>query len=56
MLSNIIAAIMCVIAIVAGIFAWWIEKGGLSEDPKKDEDKTDTETEENERAEEDEKN
>lgn len=56
MLSNIIVAIMFVIAIAAGIFGWWMENGGLSEDPKKDDDKKDIETEETERVEEDEKN
>ena len=55
MLSNILVAIMCVIALAAGIFGWWMENGGLSENPKKDEDKEDTETEEAERAKEDEK-
>ena len=38
MISNIIVAIMCVIAIAAGIFGWWMEKGGLSEEHKKDDD------------------
>ena len=56
MLSNIIVAIMFVIAIAAGIFGWWMENGGLSEDPKKDDDNKDIETEETERVEEDEKN
>lgn len=55
MLSNILVAIMCVIALAAGIFGWRMENGGLSENPKKDEDKEDTETEEAERAKEDEK-
>ena len=36
MISNILVAVMCVIAVSAGIFGLWIEKGGLSEDEEKD--------------------
>ena len=52
MISNILAAIMCVIALAAGIYGWWMENGGS----KKGGDKKDTKTEETERAKEDEKN
>ena len=56
MLSNILVAIMCVIAIAAGIFGWWMENGGLSEDPKKDEDIKNNDIEETEGKGDDEKN
>lgn len=56
MISNIIVAIMCVIAIAAGIFGWWMENGGLSEDPKKDEDIKNNDIEETEGKGDDEKN
>jgi len=48
MISNIIVAIMSVIALAAGIFGWWIENGGSSEDPKKDEDIKNNDIEETE--------
>lgn len=56
MLSNIIVAIMCVIAAAAGIFVWRIESGGLSKDAKKTDDKKDAATEKIEGIGEDEKN
>jgi len=56
MLSNISVGIMCVIAIAAGIFGWWMENGGLSEDSKKDDDIKDNDIEETEGKSEDEKN
>ena len=49
MLTNIIVAIMSVIAIAAGIWGWWLENGGLSEDSKKDDDIKDNDIEETER-------
>lgn len=36
---NILVAIMCIIAVSAGVWAWWIENGGSSK--KQDEDKND---------------
>ena len=36
MFSNILVAIMCVIAIAAGIWGQWLENDGLSENSKKD--------------------
>ena len=49
MFSNILVAIMSVIAIAAGIWGWWLENGGLSEDSKKDDDIKDNDIEEIER-------
>ena len=49
MLTNIIVAIMSVIAIAAGIWVWWLENGGSSEDFKKDDDIKDNDIEETER-------
>ena len=31
MLMNIVAGIMCVICVAAGIWGWWFENGGRSE-------------------------
>ena len=56
MLTNIIVAIMSVIAIAAGIWGWWLENGSSSEDSKKDDDIKDNDIEEIERKSEDEKN
>ena len=56
MLSNIIVAIMCVIAIAAGIWGWWMENGGSSETSKKDEDIKNNRIEETEGKGDDEKN
>ena len=56
MISNIMVAIMSVIAIEACIFGWWIENGGSSEDPKKDEDIKNNDIEETEGKGDDEKN
>ncbi len=56
MLTNIIVAIMSVIAIAAGIWVWWLENGGLSEDSKKDDDIKDNDIEETEGKSKDEKN
>lgn len=39
MLSNILVAIMCVIALAAGVFGWWMENG--SSDNKQGENKND---------------
>ena len=39
MLSDIIVAVMCVIAFAAGFFVWRMESAGTSVDQKKDEDK-----------------
>ena len=50
MLSNIVIAIMCLIVLAAGIWGWWIENGGSSDDPNL------IETDETERIKEDEKN
>ena len=41
MLSNILVAIMCVIALAAGVFGWWMENGGS--DKKQKENKSDEE-------------
>ena len=30
MFSNILVGIMCVLAVAASIFGWWLENGGLS--------------------------
>lgn len=56
MFTNILVAIMCVIAIAAGIWGWWLENGGLSEDSKKDDDIKDNDIEETEGKSKDEKN
>mgnify|MGYP003442436537 FL=1 len=56
MLTNIIVAIMSVIAIAAGIWVWWLENGGSSEDSKKDDDIKDNDIEETEGKSKDEKN
>lgn len=48
MFSNILVAIMCVIAIAAGVFGWWMENGGSSEDSKKDDAIKDNDKEETE--------
>ena len=56
MFSNILVAIMSVIAIAAGIWGWWLENGGSSEDSKKDDYIKDNDIEEIERKSEDEKN
>lgn len=52
MLSNIVIAIMCLIVLAAGIWGWWIENGGSSDDPNQNI----IETDETERINEDEKN
>ena len=56
MLSNIVVAILGVLAVAAGIYGWWVDKGGSSEDPKTDKDKKNTEIEEIVKAEKDKKN
>ena len=56
MFTNILVAIMCVIAIAAGIWGWWLENGGLSEDSKKDDDIKYNDIEEIEGKSKDEKN
>lgn len=56
MLTNIIVAIMSVIAIAAGIWVWWLENGGSSEDSKKDYDIKYNDIEETEGKSKDEKN
>lgn len=56
MFTNILVAIMCVIAIAAGIWGWWLENGGLSEDSKKDDDIKYNDIEETEGKSKDEKN
>ena len=56
MLTNIIVAIMSVIAIAAGIWVWWLENGGSSEDSKKDYDIKYNDIEEIEGKSKDEKN
>ena len=52
MLSNIVATIMCLIVLAGGIWVWWIENGGSSDDPNQNI----IETDETERINEDEKN
>lgn len=52
MLSNIVIAIMCLIVLAAGIWGWWIENGGSSDNPNQNI----IETDETERINEDEKN
>lgn len=32
MVSDIVIAVVCVIAAAAGIFAWWVDRGDSSED------------------------
>ena len=56
MLSNIVAVIMCLIALAGGIWGWWIENGGSSEDSNPNEEESIIETDETERIKEDEKN
>ena len=56
MLSNIVAAIMCLIVVAAGIRGGWIENGGSSDDLYQNEDESIIETDETERIKEDEKN
>lgn len=56
MLTNIIVAIMSVIAIAAGIWVWWLENGGSSEDSKKYDDIKYNDIEETEGKSKDEKN
>ena len=56
MLSNIVAAIMCLIALAGGIWGWWIENGGSSEESKKSKEESIIETDEIERIKKDEKN
>ena len=56
MFTNILVAIMCVIAIAAGIWVWWLENGGSSEDSKKDDDIKYNDIEETEGKSKDEKN
>lgn len=54
--SNILVAIMCVIAIAAGIWGWWLENGGSFQDSKKDDNIKDNDIEETEGKSEDEEN
>lgn len=56
MLSNIVIAIMCLIVLAAGIWGWWIENVGSSDDPNQNEEESIIETDETERINEDEKN
>ena len=56
MLSNIVAAIMSLIALAGVIWGWWIENGGSSEDSNKNEEESIIEIDETERIKEDEKN
>ena len=56
MFTNIIVAIMSVIAIAAGIWGWWLENGGSSEGSKKDDDIKYNDIEETEGKSKDEKN
>ena len=56
MLSNIVDAIMCQIVLAGGIWVWWIEKGGSSDDSNQNEEESIIETDEIERIMEDEKN
>ena len=37
-MNNILVAIMCIIAVIAGVWVWWIENGG-SNKKEQDEDK-----------------
>ena len=48
MFSNILVAIMCVIAIAAGIWGWRLENGGSFQGSKKDDDIKDNDIEETE--------
>lgn len=45
MLSNIIVAVMCVIAVAAGIFAWWMENGDSTDNSEKEKEELKTEIE-----------
>ena len=56
MLSNIVATIMCLIVLAGGIWVWWIENGGSSDDSNQNEEESINETDEIERINEDEKN
>ena len=56
MYSNILVGIMCVITIAAGIWGWWLENGGSSEDSKREDDIKDDEIKGTEGKGEDEKN
>ena len=56
MLSNIVVAIMCLIALAGGIWGWWIENGGASDGSNQNEEESIIETDETERIKEDEKN
>ena len=56
MFSNILVAIMCVIAIAAGIWGWWLENGGSFQDSKKDDAIKDNGIEETEGKSKDEEN
>ena len=56
MVSNIIVGIMCVIALAAGVFGWWMENGGSFQDSKKDDDIKDNDKVETEVKREDEEN
>lgn len=56
MLSNIVATIMCLIVLAGGIWVWWIENRGSSDDPNQNEEESIIETDETERIKEDEKN
>ena len=53
---TIVAVIMCLIALAGGIWGWWIENGGSSEDSNQNEKESVIETDETERIKEDEKN
>ncbi|MBR5368273.1 MAG: hypothetical protein IK138_03215 [Lachnospiraceae bacterium] len=39
MVNNIIIVVFSLIALAGGIFGWWLDHGGTSEDTKKDESK-----------------
>ena len=56
MLLKIVVAIMCLIALAGGIWGWWIENGGSSDESKKSKEELKAETDEMERIKEDEKN
>ncbi len=56
MLSNIIAVIMCAVVAAAGVFAWWMEHGGMSGDSEGKAERKDNEIKETERSSKNEKN
>ena len=56
MFANILVGIMCVITIAAGLWGWWLENGGSSEDSQKDADIKHNEMKETKGKGEDEKN